>query len=69
MQHPWDNSTIFYQQDKEGWINPAFDPRALCSLKQCGGAAICRPVSYYFFVRRSLVTSGKPALYSRIVEL
>ena len=22
MQHPWDNSTIFYQQDKEGGINP-----------------------------------------------
>ena len=30
MQHPWDNSTIFYQQDKEGGINPTFDPLALC---------------------------------------
>ena len=25
MQHPWDNSTIFYQQDKEVGINPDFD--------------------------------------------
>lgn len=25
MYHPWDNSTIFYQQDKEGGINPHFE--------------------------------------------
>ena len=25
MQHPWDNSTIFYQQVKEVGINPDFE--------------------------------------------
>lgn len=25
MQHPWDNSTIFYQQVKESGIIPTFD--------------------------------------------
>ena len=25
MQHPWDNSTIFYQQVKEVGINPHFE--------------------------------------------
>ena len=25
MQHPWDNSTIFYQQDKVGGIIPTYE--------------------------------------------
>ena len=34
MYHPWDNSTIFYQQDKEGGINATFD--RFCLRKICG---------------------------------
>lgn len=33
MQHPWDNSTIFYQQVKEGGIIPAFELRTLVFLR------------------------------------
>ena len=50
------------KQDKEGGINPAFDPRALCPLKWRSGAAIWRPATFSSVVRRALVTSGKPAL-------
>ena len=63
MQHPWDNSTIFYQQDKEGGINPTFDSRAP-SFKTAGGNL--PPRCLLFFVLRELVTSGKPALWIRL---
>ena len=62
MQHPWDNSTIFYQQDKEGGIYPAFDSCSLrpLKIKQRGGRL--PPRCFLFFHRRALSTSGKPAL-------
>ena len=37
MQHSWYNSTLFYQQDKEGGINPTFEP--FCLRKFCGKPA------------------------------
>ena len=55
MQHPWDNSTIFYQQDKEGGINPAFAPRALRPSKQRSVAA-----SFASPLRRALKQAGNP---------
>ena len=45
MQHPWDNSTIFYQQDKEVGINPDFDEaeagNPLC--RACGTEEVKKP--------------------------
>ena len=37
MQHLWYNSTLFYQQDKEGGINPTFE--SFCLRKICGKPA------------------------------
>ena len=41
MQHPWDNSTIFYQQDKEVGINPDFD-EAEAGNPLCRACGKCR---------------------------
>ena len=61
MYHPWDNSTIFYQQDKGGGINPP--PMALSfGLGNATERCHLSPLRLPSPVLRSLLTSGKPAV-------
>ena len=48
MYHPWDNSTIFYQQDKGGGIIPTAEGARLRISRLRGGAAKCRPAVLFF---------------------
>ena len=60
MYHPWDNSTIFYQQDKGGGINPP--PMALaCGLKDGAAGRHSPPRRIPSLASRSPTTRGKPA--------
>ena len=43
MQHSWYNSTLFYQQDKEGGQSRTFDSRALPAKQHSGAAKFAAP--------------------------
>ena len=56
MQHPWDNSTIFYQQDKVGGIIPTYEKFCLPQNDKRETRFDLYPESWTFFKRDSVIS-------------
>ena len=62
MQHLWYNSTLFYQQDKEGGINPIFDCPRMVRSYQAGNPLIFVNLGILLFELIKPVENGQQFL-------